>query len=209
MRTSATLLAAALVVGCSSGANDTTTIDSQLVSALADQGVKCLPHMPPPFGACEGLDGGAACTFSDDGRTVSGVCHITGTGRFVCATDDDEDHVPGLGAISACVGLTAGADCTLADDDDHDADGGDDVRHGTCTSFPADGGEVLACVPQMPMHGGREMGPHGGPLGAAFDACNNLATGATCTFSWKEHGLAGTCQATPSGAVICAPACHQ
>jgi hypothetical protein len=188
------LLAAALVVGCSSGANDTTTIDSQLVSALADQGVKCLPHMPPPFGACEGLDGGAACTFSDDGRTVSGVCHMTGTGRFVCATDEDEEHVPGVGAVTACVGLTAGADCVVPDDDDHDADGGDDV---------------LACVPQMPMHDRHAMGPHGGPLGAAFDACNNLATGATCTFSWKEHGLAGTCQATPSGAVICAPACHQ
>ena len=216
MRPFAALLVCPLAVACSGGSLvESTTLDAQLVSALTANGVKCLPHTPPPFAACADLDSGAACTFSDDGRAVVGVCHMTGTGRPVCATPDDDEQFPGARAIAACTGLDAGADCTIAEHDgmmmgDH-ADGGDDALHGICTSFAADGGDVLACLPTPPFHDQHQgsRGRHGGPLGVAFDACASQTAGAACTFSWKEHGLAGTCIATPSGAFVCAPACHQ
>ena len=212
MRRIAPLLGCIVALACSGGSLQSTTLDSQLVSQLDANGVKCLPHTPPPFAACDGLDGGATCTFTDDGRTVTGACHLTGTGRFVCAAgeDDDEAQGPGAAAIAACAGLDAGATCTFPEHETMTTrDGGDDDDQGICTQFPADGGDVLACTETRPHRDGERQGPHGGPLGAAFDACSGQAAGTACTFRWKDHGLAGSCTATPSGALVCAPACHQ
>jgi hypothetical protein len=228
MRSSALFFLSLALAACSarpSSNADGTALDSELAAELASGGVNCLPGQPPPFAACASLDAGASCTFPDEDRAKTGVCHATGNGRLVCAeADDDGDRdgrhhiVPLSAAIAACQGLDGGAFCrfpiperetmTVAEDD---RDGGfddDDFLTGTCTALPSDGGEVLACVPGEMIDGEHEA-EHGGPIQAALGACLAQAAGAVCSFTWREHGVNGLCTALPSGALACAPTCRQ
>lgn len=230
MRSSALFCLSLALAACSArpvAGTDGTALDSQLAAELADGGVNCLPGQPPPFAACASLDAGAACTFPDDDRAKAGVCHATGNGRLVCAEAEDDgerdggdDHIVPLGiATAACEGLDGGASCrfpvpekdimTVAE---HGLDGGpddDDFLTGTCTVLPADGGDVLACVPGPRMHEGEHDAQGHGPVQAALGACLNQASGAVCSFSFKEHSVNGLCTALPSGALACAPTCRQ
>ena len=231
MRSSALLSLFLALAACSArpfpGA-DGTALDSQLAAELAGGGVHCLPGQPPPFAACASLDAGAACTFPDDGRAKTGVCHATGNGRLVCAGADEDDaeadggdgHVVPIGiATAACEGLDGGASCRFPEPErdvmtvaEHDHDGGpedDDFITGTCTVLPADGGDVLACVPGPRMNEGEHDAEGRGPVQAALGACLNQASGAVCSFTFKEHSVNGLCTTLPSGALACAPTCRQ
>ncbi|HET7785030.1 MAG TPA: hypothetical protein VFL36_03590 [Myxococcales bacterium] len=239
MRSSALFFLSLALAACSArpfNGADGTALDSQLAAELADGGVNCLPGQPPPFAACASLDAGATCTVADDDHTRTGVCHATGNGRLVCGGGDDDaeadagdQHITPVGvATAACEGLDAGASCrfpiperdlmSVADEaGDRDAgDAGpddDDFMTGTCTLLPADGGDVLACIPgrsMMPEDGehGPEHGDHGA-VQAALGACLNQAAGAVCSFTFGEHSVNGLCTALPSGAIACAPTCRQ
>ena len=202
---------------------DGAALDSQLVAELAGAGVNCLPGQPPPFAACAGLDAGVSCTVADDDHGRAGICRATGNGRLVCADhDDDDNHIVPLGvATAACKGIDAGAMCrfpiperetmTVADEG-RDRDAGaddDDFLNGTCRLLPADGGDVLACVPGPGMPDDKHGTEHGAPIEAALGACLDAAAGAVCSFTWKEHSVNGLCTALASGALACAPTCRQ
>jgi hypothetical protein len=226
MRSSALFCLSLALAACSArppNGTDGTALDSQLAAELADGGVNCLPGLPPPFAACASLDAGAACTFPDDDRAKTGVCHATGNGRLVCAEaeedgerDGGENHIIPLGvATAACEGLDGGAACRLPIPErdlmtvaERDRDGGpdDDFVNGTCTALPSDGGDVLACVPG-PDTGEDEHGR--GAIQAALGACLDQPSGAVCSFTFREHSVNGLCTALPSGALACAPTCRQ
>jgi hypothetical protein len=201
---------------------DGTALDSQLAAELADAGVNCLPGQPPPFAACAGLDAGVTCSVGDEDHARAGVCHATGNGRLVCADRDDDNHIVPLDvATAACEGLDGGAACRLpiperetmtVGDERGDRDAGpddDDFLNGTCRLLPADGGDVLACVPGPGMPEDKHGTEHGAPIEAALGACLGDAAGAVCSFTWKEHGVNGVCTALASGALACAPTCRQ
>jgi hypothetical protein len=239
MRSSALFSLSFALAACSAqpfNGADGTALDSQIAAELADGGVNCLPGQPPPFAACASLDAGTTCTVTDDNHTRTGVCHATGNGRLVCAGGDDDAegdagdrHIIPVGvATAACEGLDGGASCrfpiperdimTVADEDGGAGDGDagpddDDFMTGTCTALPADGGDVLACVPgpgMMPQGG--EHGPNRdghGVIQAALGACLNQAAGAVCSFTFNEHSINGLCTGLPSGAIACAPTCRQ
>jgi hypothetical protein len=55
----------------------------------------------------------------------------------------------------------------------------------------------MACLPPPPP-----------PPQELIDACTGLATGATCSFSWKGFTVTGACRLLPDGTTeVCAPLC--
>ena len=96
-------------------------------------------------------------------------------------------------ALAACASKAAGDSCTVTLDDE--------TLPGTCTAPPADSGATTAaCRPdKMPEHGpsGR---PHGPPPEAIFTACAGKATDTTCSVTFHDHAVDGTCKVTPDAA---------
>jgi hypothetical protein len=102
------------------------------------------PHGPPPpeaIAACDGLEVGAACSFTLDGGTSSGVCHADprGEGPNACGPDgpppgdigDGGEHRgPPPVAIAACADLAAGAVCSFTAPDGN-------AIEGTCEAGPS------------------------------------------------------------------------
>ena len=115
-----------------------------LASAVRAQSPGEPPRGPPPeaLQACASLEVGAACSFSHDGREVSGTCVAGPHGEAAACLPPRPPH--GFGpppeAIAACSGLAAGAACTVA----HDGTS----MEGTCRSGPP--GSPVACAPSGP-----------------------------------------------------------
>src|SRR5437764_14588733 len=94
MRRLSILALAALALACS--ADGTATVSprdnsvglEQAIAEFAAIGIRCVHREPPPFHACAGLDGGAACVISDDGEL--GVCKPLRDGRLVCAEIEND-----------------------------------------------------------------------------------------------------------------------
>ncbi|HEX4355008.1 MAG TPA: hypothetical protein VHZ95_18885, partial [Polyangiales bacterium] len=95
---------------------------------------------------------------------------------------DDARHKPPQAAFDACAKLASGDACSVTFDDGHAVDG-------TCHAGP-DGSTALAC---MPAHG------HCGPPKEAVDACQNLAAGASCSVTFDDKSIDGTCHESPDG----------
>jgi hypothetical protein len=197
-------------------------------------GLVCVPQnlVPPAVTACTGKNAGDTCSFDDDGHTIDGNCAtVPGHDLLICVPP------PPQVLIDACSGKAAGDACsaTLGDhqfvgtcgvapdgvtlaclpsggeQEDHNSpreavcQGMD--RGSLCTFSPGQSGMtqngtcrpdddgVLACLPPAPPQD-------------AVDACTGLAAGDTCSFSWHNFTVSGTCRALEGGAtLVCAPLC--
>ena len=98
------------------------------------------PGGPPAeaLQACASLAVGATCSFTVDGRQLSGTCR-TGPNGEAAACMPDHPHGPPPEAFQACSGLQEGAGCTVTL--------GQGQMEGTCRAGP-DGGP-LACAPSQ------------------------------------------------------------
>lgn len=107
------------------------------------------PHGPPAeaIQACSGIQDGASCSFTHDGRQVSGTCRAGPEGKpSACApAGGPGGHGPGFGpppeALEACKGLQEGATCSVSLRDGN-------VVSGECRAGPR--GEAVACMPARP-----------------------------------------------------------
>ncbi len=113
-------------------------------SVLADEG-RGRPPAPPAesLQACQGLQDGAACSFTMGDRSVQGTCRNGPDGQ-PAACMPHRPHGPPPEAFQACQSLSEGAACSL---DLHGTQ-----LTGTCRKGPQGGGD-LACAPPRPPHG--------------------------------------------------------
>ncbi|MFZ5446463.1 MAG: hypothetical protein ACOZQL_41125 [Myxococcota bacterium] len=150
------------------------------------------PRTPPPeaSAACRSSSAGAACSFSVDGRTLSGTCDTPpGASSLACRPAGMGRHGPPPEASAACQSSSAGAACSFSVD-------GHTVS-GTCDTPP--GASSLACRPAG-------MGRHGPPPEASA-ACQSSSAGAACSFSVDGRTVSGTCDAPPgASSLACRPA---
>lgn len=160
------------------------------------------PGRRPPqeaLDACARLKAGDACSFTMNGRAVTGTCRGPADKPAACAPDDlpppPEGHRgPPQEALDACKGLRDGDTCSFSVDE-HDV-------KGSCRACPRDG--TLACAPaDLPR--GRGMGAHRGPPQEAVAACSGLAAGAACSFTFDGRALDGTCRGPADKPAACAP----
>ncbi len=103
---------------------------------------------------------------------------------------------PPQAALDACANLSQGDACSFTDR-------GHDLA-GTCD---APEGKPLAC---RPAGGPDGQGPQGQqrpprPPQAAIDACQNLSSGASCSFTLEGQTLTGTCRAPQGKPLACMP----
>jgi hypothetical protein len=112
----------------------------------------------------------------------------------VSARADESSHKgggPPKQAVEACTSKAAGDACSVTFDNGH-------ASEGTCHTG-ADAASPLACMPKHMHHG---------PPKEAIDACKSLAAGATCSVTFDDHTIDGTCQARHDGEgpLACHPA---
>jgi len=120
--------------------------------------------------------------------TVSLAIFVAARAQSTAAQDAGHPHRPPPEALQACASLAEGAACTFSL--------GDQSVSGTCRTGPH--GEAAACMPAQP--------PHHGPPPEAFEACNGLSEGQTCTVSFQGGSMSGACRSGPDGgALACAP----
>ena len=115
---------------------------SLAVLALAGPG-QARAHGGPPaeaLQACASLEVGSTCSFTLDGRELSGTCRAGPNGEAAACMPAGHPHGPPPEAFQACASLAAGATCSVTM-------GGNQVE-GTCRAGP-DGG-ALACAPARP-----------------------------------------------------------
>jgi hypothetical protein len=110
-------------------------------SALPDES-RGPPPAPPPeaLQACQGVQDGAACTFTSGDSDVTGTCR-TGPDGQASACFPARPHGPPPEAFQACQSLAEGTACTVTLHGQS--------MSGTCRSGPR-GGERLACAPVRP-----------------------------------------------------------
>ncbi|HEY3449707.1 MAG TPA: hypothetical protein VGK67_25355 [Myxococcales bacterium] len=161
----------------------------------ADKPAACAPddmlppgeHRGPPqaaLDACQSLRAGDTCSFSMDGRDVTGSCQACPKdGRIACAPADMRRGPP-QESLDACAKLEVGDACSFTHD-------GRSLT-GTCRG-PAD--KPAACAPNdLP-----PPGEHRGPPPAALDACKSLRDGDSCSFSIDGRDVKGSCRSGPEG----------
>ena len=118
----------------------------------ADRPAACAPYgLPPPDGhrrppqealdACAKLKAGDACSFTFDGRALSGTCRGPADKPAACAPEGMSPpgghHGPPPAALDACKSLRDGDTCSFSID-------GREVK-GSCRTGPE--GQPAACLP--------------------------------------------------------------
>lgn len=152
------------------------------------------PHGPPQamLDACNGQSEGASCSFTFNGQTKDGTCHLGPRGdAAACFPADWHPHGPPPEAVNACAKLAVGTECSFAH--------GDHTVSGTCRAEHRDP-SVNVCAPKDFDH------PHHRPPPEAFTACASSQEGASCTVTFGQQTVAGTCRSGPRGdALACVP----
>lgn len=185
------------------------------------------PRRGPPqeaIAACASLSADAACSFTLDGKAMTGtcaqrrngsglVCHPAGMGAGMgmgggqcggqcdggCGMHGGMGMGPGHRgpppeALAACKNLSASTACSFQ------GKNGQAIQ-GTCLNRPM-GGELVCHPNGAPMGIGRR-----GPPQESVDACTGKAANAACSFT-TPHGedVSGTCFAPPNGqGLACRP----
>jgi hypothetical protein len=146
------------LAGCSQHAQESSTTQSQPLSAPTASAAKPPPrgprHRPPQaaFDACASKAIDDACSVAIGDRTIAGTCVSPPPGApdtaAFCRPSGPPPHPPHgpppPEALTACDGKTADASCTVALPDGR-------ALEGTCRTPPPDSGETrLACAPAHP-----------------------------------------------------------
>ncbi len=90
--------------------------------------------------ACSGQQENASCSFTVDGRSITGTCRSGPRGETLACVPPHPPHGPPPEMFQACSGLQEGASCTVVF-------AGSEIA-GTCRTGP-DGASV-ACAPSQP-----------------------------------------------------------